>query len=193
MIEHLTTAATQIPVSIHRARAHLRVDLADDDVEIYNAIKDATKAAEEYTGRAFCDQVWTAYYDHFPEILCVLRRPIVSIDSVKYIDIDGNQQTVSSANYRTDLYHGRIVPAYGTSWPNTRSVINSVEVAYTAGYGTNQSPVGVIPNDIQHLILLMVADWMEHKEPTIVGTTVRAIPGIAGVKALLDLNRVYAI
>jgi len=193
MTENLTTAATQIPISIHRARAHLRVDLADDDVEIYNAIKDAAKAAEDYTGRAFCDQVWTAYYDHFPETLCVLRRPIVSIDSVKYIDSDGNQQTLSSSLYRTDLYHGRITPAYGTSWPSTRSVINAVEVAYTAGYGTNQSPVGVVPSDIQHLILLLVADWMEHKENTITATVVRQLPGISGVQTLLDLNRVYAI
>jgi len=194
MTEKRTTAATALPVSVIEARQHLRVDLDDDDVEIYNLIARATEYAEGYTGRTFCDAVWTRYIDNgWPMEIKLDRRPIVSVDSVKYIDTSGNQQTLAASQYRSDLVAGRINRAYNITWPNVRWITNAVEVAYTAGYGTTASPVGVVPEDIKHGILLMVGAWLENKEDVIKGTTAKEMPAMSGARALFDHVRVYAI
>jgi len=194
MTEKRTTAATTLPVSVIEARKHLRVDLDDDDVEIYNLIARATEYAESYTGRVFTDAVWTRYIDNgWPGVIVVDRRPLVSIDTVKYIDTTGSQQTLAASQYRTDLIAGRITPAYGVSWPSVRSITNTIEVAYTAGYGTTASPVGVVPEDIKHAILLLVGSWLENKEDVIKGTIASEMPEMSGARALLDHVRVYAI
>ena len=194
MTEILTTGPTQIPVSVNEARAHLRVDLPDDDVEVYNLIRRATAYAEDYTGRALCDQTWTRYSDRFNYWFYLNRRPIVSVDSIKYLDNDGNQQTLATSVYRVDTVGGRITPAYGESWPNYRAVTNTVEIAYTAGYGTTQSPVGVVPEDLKHAVLLLVGAWFENKEDIFKGRGRAAeLPEMASARALLDANRVFAV
>jgi len=194
MTEIRTTASTQIPVTVIEARKHLRVDLTDDDVEIYNLIRRATEYAEDYTGRAFCDQVFTKYCDAWAMKFALHRRPIVSVDSVKYIDANGTQQTLATSVYRVDTAGGRITLAYGQSWPMLRYVTNAVEIAYTAGYGTTQSPAGVVPEDLKHAVLMLVASWYEQKEDFVRGRGgADAVPTMIGARSILDANRVYAI
>ena len=190
--EKLTTSATTYPVSVIEARKHLRVDINEDDIEIYNLIRRATAYATGYTGRAFIDEVWTQYRDDgFSGEMMLAHLPVVSVDSIKYLDADGTQQTLATTVYRTDLITGRITLAHAQTWPSVRAVTNTVEIAYTAGYGTSQSPVGLVPEDIKHGILLLVGHWLENKEAVTKGTTSKETP--IGVHNLLDQVRVYHV
>jgi len=53
------------PVTLAEAKAHLRIDSADDNDLIANLITAATRWAEDYTGRTFCTTQWTMRLDSF--------------------------------------------------------------------------------------------------------------------------------
>jgi hypothetical protein len=65
--------------------------------------------------------------------------PLVSVDSIKYVDdATGTQTTLAASEYSVDAVSepARITPAYGKSWPATRNQAGAVEVTFTAGYAT---------------------------------------------------------
>jgi Phage gp6-like head-tail connector protein len=114
--------------------------------------------------------------------------PLISVDSIKYIDTTGTQQTLALAAYSVDTYSepARIMNAYGYAWPSTRQQINAVEVTFTCGYGTAPSSV---PAGIRHWILMMTATMYENREAVaILGKgKVEILPFVEG---LLDPYRV---
>lgn len=92
--------------------------------------------------------------------------PLISVDQIVYIDQGGTTQTLSAANYKSDVYAEppRILPAYGKAWPGTRSEINAVQIDFTAGYGASASAV---PEPIRQWILMMVSSAYENREPLV--------------------------
>jgi uncharacterized phiE125 gp8 family phage protein len=63
----LTTAPAGEPVTVAEAKAHLRVDIADDDALIGMLIVAARLGAENVCRRAFVTQAWDLYLDSFPK------------------------------------------------------------------------------------------------------------------------------
>lgn len=61
-----TTAPSVEPVSLIEAKAHLRVDVTDDDGYISALIVAARQAAETITRRALITQSWAVTLDQFP-------------------------------------------------------------------------------------------------------------------------------
>ena len=84
--------------------------------------------------------------------------PLISVDSIKYIDPAGVQQTLLSSTYKVDTVSepARILPAFGKSWPTTRQEINSVEVTFTAGIAPTVSTqdLALIPFGIKAAIIM---------------------------------------
>jgi len=96
------------------------------------------------------------------------RGPVQSIAHVKYIDGNGDEQTVSASDYATDLVSepARIMPDQG--WQATKDTVNAVIVRYTCGY-TQASDV---PANIKVALLLIIGEMYEkrvdsvHRLPT---------------------------
>ena len=78
----LITTASALAVSLVEAKAHLRVDVADDDALITAYITAATEMAEQATGRAIMPQTWQLTLDAFPSALALTRTPVASISSL---------------------------------------------------------------------------------------------------------------
>ena len=66
MAVKLVTPPSVEPVSLAEAKAHLRVDVADDDLLIANLITAARMQAENLCRRAFVTQQYGLYLDSFP-------------------------------------------------------------------------------------------------------------------------------
>lgn len=185
------TAPTVLPVSVAEAKAHLRVDTTDDDALITALIWDATEAAEQNTGRVMTPQTWTLTLDEFPEALQLTRPPVISVTSVAYVDLDGTSQTLAGSAYSLDTADdfgfAYIVPAYGTTWPDTRDQINAVTVVYQAGYADAAS----VPAPIKQWILLQVGAMFENREAEVVGSGSAISLGYAD--RLLDRYKVYSL
>tara|TARA_R110000868_G_scaffold29889_25_gene111156 strand:+ start:3717 stop:4304 length:588 start_codon:yes stop_codon:yes gene_type:complete len=185
------TAPAAEPLSTAEAKAHLRVDVADDDDLIDRIIGAARRQAETFTGRALIGQTWDLDLDCFPGwTIDVPKPPLQSVSQIEYLDADGVSQVLSSSLYRVDARRqpGRITPAYGEVWPVTRGTTNAVTVRFVAGYGAAGSDV---PEDIRQAMLLIVGDLYEHREETITGTIVGRIPRSAS--ALLHPYKVYSV
>lgn len=110
-----------------------------------------------------------------------------SVESIKYIDTDGTQQTLASSQYKVGAATpmGRITPAYGTSWPATRNEIESVEVAFTSGYGAPSD----VPQGIKNWMLIRIATLYENREEVAILPRGKVEP-LPFVDRLLDGYRV---
>jgi uncharacterized phiE125 gp8 family phage protein len=183
-----TVPPSTYPVTLAEAKLHLRVDVVDDDTLITALITAATDQAHHMVNRAIMTQTWTLTLDSFPDAIELTRMPVQSVTSVKYVDTNGVQQTLSSSLYSVDLAddfgYGYIVPAYNTTWPDTRDQVNAVEVVYVAGYAS----AAAVPQLIKTWILLRIASLYENRAAWTMGRDV--INENPAVDRLLDRYRV---
>lgn len=156
------------PLTLKLAKAQCGVDssfTADDDLfnEVY--IPAARQQAENVTHRAFFNQVWQRTLDDFPLAasfdyspspadkwnwpvyggmwnrlaIDLPKGPALAINSIGYIDGEGNPQTLNSSLYQADLTGTpcRLVPSQGADsgmvWPWEGSYLpGSVSIQWTA-------------------------------------------------------------
>lgn len=160
----VVTAPTVEPVELEDAKAHLRLTHAGEDATVIALIQAARQSAEQFSGRSLIQQTRRLYLDAFPEFeIEVPFGPVSSVVSVTYVDPAGVTQTLAGANYVADLVAdpAAIWPAYGKSWPGTRTVPNAVIVEYVAGYGASADAV---PAPVRQWILLQVGAMFENRE-----------------------------
>jgi uncharacterized phiE125 gp8 family phage protein len=129
------TLPTAEPISVAQAKAHIKALTNDEDALIARWIKTAREQAEAMLNRAVVARTWEKQLDAFPVSLELPWAPVRSVTSLKYLDVDGVEQTIAPASYTLDKHAtpGWIVPAYGFAWPSTRADINAVRVRYVAG------------------------------------------------------------
>lgn len=170
-------AATE-PVTAAEAKAHLRVDHADDDAYIGTLITAARQHVEEWTSRALVTQTWELKLDRFPAsgAIALPRPPLQGVTAITYIDDNGASQTLAADQYtvHTSELPGRVTRAYEVTWPSTRAVPNAVTVTYTAGYGA----AAAVPNPIKQALLLIVGDLYRNREDTITGTVAARLKAV---------------
>lgn len=181
-------AAPEIePISLAEALAHLRVDGPNEDTLITRLIKTARMQAETFTRRAFITQTWDWFLDEFPSEAAYVPRPTLqAVDFIKFVDLDGNQQTLDPAVYLVDNASepGRITLNWLRLWPTYRNLANSINIRFTAGYGDNADDVA---EPVRQAMLLTLTHWFENRG--IMGSSGMAeLP--SGAQALLWSERV---
>jgi uncharacterized phiE125 gp8 family phage protein len=158
------TDATVEPLTLAQAKAHLREDLVDTDNDSYitSLITVARTAAENRLQRTLLQTTWLLTQDGFDAALKLQMPRIISVEWLKYVDADGVLRTLDAAGYLVDTASepGRVVPAYGTSWPATRCQPGAVTVQYKAGYGT---AAAAVPGPIVSWIKLALTDLYERR------------------------------
>ena len=178
------------PVSLDEAKAHLRVTSADEDAYIASLITAAREWCEGFQQRAYVTQTRKLVLDRFPGGCAIYlpRPPLQSVTSIVYTDSEGAQYTVDADSYivDTDAEPGRIVLAYGASWPSvTLRPAAGVEITYVAGYGDASD----VPQKVKQAMLLLVGHWYEQREAVLVGSISKEIE--FAVHSLLWQDRVF--
>lgn len=150
------------PVTLAQAKAHLRVDVPDDDQYIGTLISVVRLAAEDRLQRTLVHTTWRLTLDRFPLAIRLPMPPLASVQSVQYRNTDGQWVTMSAQDYQVDLANepGFLVTAPGATWPEVGEGINGVLVNFTAGYGATGDNV---PAPIRHWILLALSDLYQHR------------------------------
>lgn len=192
------------PITLAEAKAHLRVDLTDDDALITALIVAARQYAESETGRSLITQSWRLVLDGFhggrgpgtagpiPSLLpgnAILldQAPVQSITSIQYLDTGGVWQTLPESEWVAELQSApaRITPAFGKTWPTALPQIGSVKVEFVAGYGE----AAAVPQGIKIWMLLRLAALYENREE-VSAMRQGKIEALPYVDRLLDAYRV---
>lgn len=189
------------PVTVGDAKAHLREFNDEEDTLISLLIGASRRYAETYCQRSFITQQWSLILDNWPcsfsesphlsgpysmppNAIQLERGPVISLDSIKYLDA-GVLNTLSPSVYVADLSGPvpRVTPKFGQIWPpiSTPQIAN-VQVNYTAGYGPAATDV---PEGIRHWILLRVATLYENREAMAIVAKGR-VEALPFVDTLLD-------
>lgn len=158
------------PISVTEAEAHLRIDVTDSGTP--GRIGTAREQAEAETWKALVLQTIEERRDCFPGVILPLRSPVRAVDSVKYIDTNGDLQTLATTLWQADLYHepARILPAYGESWPSTRGDPGAVRITYRAGIAVPFTAVAATD------VITATGHWFADNDPVPVWNTGGALP-----------------
>lgn len=189
MANTVITAPASEPLSTAEAKAHLVVEHTNDDTLIASYIQAARIMCEQHQWRSYITQTREEWLNAFPVGPIYLPYgPVQSITSIKYIDIDGTEQTYSSDNYTLDTVNDMVYLDYNLAWPSTQCIQNAVKVRYVAGYGATGSAV---PETIRSAMRLLIGHWYLNREGVLTGITATQLP--MGVEALLATadNKVF--
>ncbi len=182
------------PVTVAEAKAHLRVDVSDDDTYIGTLITAAREWCEQYLDRTLVNTQWVMRFDSFPPDGTQdieLPRPPMSLAgtttavSLTFTSETGGTQAYSTASFRVDRNStpGAVKTLYGQTWPPHLMDDNAVSVTWWAGYGSAGSSV---PAAVRHAILMVVGILYEKRAAAESGS-LNEVP--FGVKSLLDSHR----
>lgn len=186
----LVTDATEEPISLELAWAHLSIDAEGSPPESafdlwleQVGLPAARASCEDFLGVSLAPKTYRLTLDAFPSGAIEMRwPPVTSIVSVVYVDTDGTEQTMSSSEYTLDssLVMPWLIPADG--WPSTAEVANAVHVTFGSGYDAT-----TLPPQIKAAILLMLGHLFRNREAI---TEKQAFEMPLGVEALLRPHRV---
>jgi hypothetical protein len=199
------------PVALSDMKSYLRVDpsFTVDDELISDLITAAREEVEDQLGRCLLQSSWVFNLDFWPswrpndsapaipgglwsvgslwwdtQRIFIPRPPLVSIDSITYLAVDGTTQTLPTNGYLVDMQSepARVLPAYNGYWPGALQIPNAITINYTAGY----SPV---PRVFQLAIKMIVAAWYENPADYAIGSgAATTMP--RGVDRILRKHRV---
>ncbi len=159
----------ETPVTLAEAKANLRYSASDQDAFIAGLIAAAVGHLEGRNGilgRSLVTQTWETRLERFPcrynGRIELPMPPLQSVQSIKYLDAAGDEQTVDPATYIVDEQHliGRVRLAPGKTWPATLCDEAAVRIRFVAGYGN----AAAVPAPLKQAILLLVGHWWLNRE-----------------------------
>ncbi|ALG75154.1 hypothetical protein VY88_26980 [Azospirillum thiophilum] len=185
----LITPPAAEPVSLAEQKLHMRVDGADEDTLIEAQIVAARMLCESHLCAAIVTQVWEWTLDGFLHRLEIPHGPVMSVDSVSYVDSAGVSRTLDPAAYQVDVTErpALILPAPGAAWPRTRAQLAAVTVRFTLGFGD----AAEVPGNIKSAVMLLAAHLYANREPINIGNIVNELPFT--VAALLSADRQWGV
>jgi len=161
------TSLTAIePVNVAETKNWLKLpaNVTTDDVLIAGLITTAREQAETFTNRCIAQRTFVQSSDSFPwyrgvnntpntsghsifnyayftqsQMIKLYYPPIISVDNIKFIDIDGYPHTLLP-NYE----EARVYPLYGGFWPSLIIAPNAVLINFTAGYDPDPTKIETV-------------------------------------------------
>lgn len=152
-------------ISAADARASLGIDpdVPSDIIEGMLAAATANlDGPDGWLGRALGEQTLeqrqSGLYWTCAPVFMIYYPPLIEVLSVKYLDRDGIERTVSPDDYRVIGGAGatgiaRLAPTYGTSWPSAQPSDDAIRILYRAGYPMVAGK-STVPAPIRQAILL---------------------------------------
>jgi len=184
-------------VSLEDVKAHVIVDTDDDDELIKGYIRAATRLAEDRTGRIFLPTDFEYRTDCWREPIVIPAAPVREIVELAYLDDSQAEHTVSPSDWyyvlTTEGAEVRFADSFSSPVLSDRP--QAVRVRFSAGFdepdtsGSGDDPeLKQDPMDRQ-IVMILVANWYQSREPVVLGDTVIAVPFSA--QSLIEIRRIF--
>lgn len=198
MALQLVTGPTALPLDLAEAKLHLRYAASDQDALILAGIDGVRGQVEAFIHKQLVAARWKQVMDAFPyslepieygrpnsrrgNAIYLERGPVLLVESIQYLDMQGVQQTVDPSVYTVDYSSDpvRITPVFGQIWPIPIPQIGSVWVIFDAGFA---APITAAGNNVT------VRGWV----PLVVGNAVRFSNSGGALPAPLQPNTDYFV
>lgn len=151
------------PVTLAEAKAHLRVDLSDDDAMIARLTGAAREWVENATGRALMTQNWRMTLDAWPEgdAVALIRPPVQAVTAVRTFGANGAAAVWAGTNYAMSFgAEPQRLLRLASAWPAPGRAQSGIEIDVTCGYGALTSDV---PAALRQAVLLKLAQLYERR------------------------------
>jgi len=181
---NLKVARLTPPVTDAELKDFAKIDSTDEDALITILNEVATDFIEKLLAMSLITTEWELNLDAFPIAIdggdCpafpdqgfgtgraffeIHRTPIQTVESIKYIDENGDLQTLAATEYDVDTKAtgpSRVVESLDADWPTAENTINSVTVCFTSGFGDATDEV---PEPLKHIIKLYFLHLYEHRD-----------------------------
>src|SRR5690349_19286599 len=133
-----TSAPIAEPLSLAQVKAHLRVDITDDDVMIGAYITAARQLIEEWCGICLVKQSWAYSLQQWYRYELSLPRayPLLAVDSITYIDVNQVKQTLDPSVYQVSktTQPGRVRANWNQVWPSLWWQMDAATINHTSGH-----------------------------------------------------------
>ena len=186
----LITPATGKLFTSAEARERARLASSMSDAAIDDLVVEATRFVESDLSRQLLSAIWRQTQDGFSNDSgrCVLfRNPVIEVDSIEYLDGDGDWDEVDNWELDADNEPAIVFPAVADGeWPEVYDRGSNVAITFEAGYGADPADV---PPDLRRAVIMMVSHFHEHPEAVALGADARTFEVPLGVAEILDHYR----
>lgn len=145
-------------VTLQEAKIHMRVSHGRENDHLDALIKAATEYLDGPTGimgRCLGIQTWDMTIPAFSDPIKLEIGPAVSVESIKYFDVNGAEQTLPDSEYY--LMRDGLAPyvrlKVGKSWPSVEDRDDAITIRFVAGVETVPRPIWAA--------ILMIASHLE--------------------------------
>ncbi len=176
-------------ISLAEIKNHLRILDSDNDSYLLSLLPVSTAYCETILGRRLISQQWRLWLDGWQRIIKLPFPPVITVDAIKYYDLENTLQTLPITDYETDL----IDEPAKVKLLNRPAVINNYNAAYidfTCGYGEAGSDV---PSPIRQALLMLIGHYYMNRQDILVsfgGGPPIALTVPKAADALLNLHAV---
>jgi uncharacterized phiE125 gp8 family phage protein len=188
------------PVSLDRAKTHLRVDHDVEDDLIQAWIVAAREITETHTDRRWIAQTLRLTLADWPcewiggayGAVCFPVSPVSSVDTVAYYATDGTLTELDgdAGDWQEFLDHAPPLiapPPVNNFWPVVQTGrLGAVRIEFTAGY----ADADAVPEQVKAAMLLCLGYWYENRGDGMDLTMMNGLPQSLGMppgaKRLLD-------
>lgn len=151
-------------LTLEEAKLHMRVSYSRDDAAIQRYIRAAVAYMDGPTGvygKAIMAQTWEWKVERLGDPARLPFGPISTVDSIKYLDASGVEQTIAPENYYlmsdAEGPYVRLIP--GQTWPVTFGREDDFRIRFTAGAATSAD----VPPNVISAALMLAAHLEENR------------------------------
>lgn len=155
-------ATDELVVSVNEVKRSARIDEAEtmlDDV-IERNIKTVQKKIEKWAGLTLLKTRFKGFYDSFPFIMMLTKRPELQVEKIEYLDPTGTMNILDSEKYQVQEMEkeSNVFPTENNCFPSTMMfTVDSVQITFVVGYASKSD----VPDDIKDAVIDSVVNMIQ--------------------------------